>query len=736
MSEKHHPSIVAEEQAKLEEILTEISQQHKRLYEELEAYRSDIQMDRKHFWEGLSIDNTSWESKLETSVEIRSKAVELKGLEDEYHKRKNEYLTLERQKNTPYFCRVDFQYDQSPSIESIYIGAAALRDEEGDLHIFDWRAPISNLFYNTVSLGEASFEAPSGTIHGNVHLKRQMEIKDGQLKRVFDTDVTVGDSMLEQMASDATDTKMKTIVATIQKEQNDIIRDDLKKTLLINGVAGSGKTSIALQRVAYLLYTYKDKLSHADFLLLTPNGVFRDYLSNVLPQLGEENIRQLMLYDVMRQLAGPKVRIQHPYDYLEDLHSKKTAPSRVADRKAELAFMKLIDQYINKLNDEGLRFKSLSIETKLLFSEEQLRTLYYDGKGKMPHHERILFLKKQLLKKLSGMEESVRKKRYQRLISSNTYIGEEEELQKRSRQSAKRLFKRINKQVTNLEFLDFYQTYVDLFSNPMEGNDWDDISRESTAELKNGYIPFEDAAAFIYLKNALLDRQSFRERQLMIDEMQDYSPAQLYMLIHYFPRAQFTLFGDVQQAVYKYPEQATSYDQYKRLLGEDINISELHKSYRSTKHIVDFAANLLPSAIKMDAVDRPGEMPEIQRFSSREEWRDKIASTLQAWSDSNVRRVAIITKHEKQALEVYQALNTHIDVELVSRHSSAMNKNVIVIPSYMSKGLEFEGVIVADAGKDYYKGDADQHLLYTMCTRPLHRLLLLHQSDIAFPVFK
>ncbi|NGP44464.1 UvrD-helicase domain-containing protein [Bacillaceae bacterium SIJ1] len=668
---------------------------------------------------------------METSVEIRSKAVELKRLEDTYRQKRDAYVRLEKQLNTPYFGRVDFQEQGTKEVEQLYIGTFSLRDEHGELLVYDWRAPISNLFYNTVTLGEASFPSPAGTVRGDVHLKRQIDIKRGELLHVFDTEVTVGDKMLESLAGEASDTKMKTIVATIQKEQNDIIRGQLKTTMVVNGVAGSGKTSIALQRVAYLLYSYKDKLTHEDFLLLSPNPMFREYLSNVLPQLGEKNIHQLMLYDLMVQLSGKENKVEHPYDFLERTHrqSSSTASDAVYAFKTSMAFVHLVEAYVRSLKDKGPVFRDIRIEDKVLLSAAFLQKTFKDMPLDQPISERLQRLKKEVRQRLAHMEKQVFQKHLNRLQNRDDYVGEESELKQRSKKYARRLMQSALTQVQQLTFIDFYRTYTQMYSQELPDiAHWDDISRQSLAALQKGQLPYAEAAGLIYMKNVLLDRRSYKERQVMVDEMQDYTPIQLRLLTHYFPRAQFTLFGDIHQAIFRFPTEDDPFAKFRTLFGE-VQVSSLYTSYRSTKPIVSFASNLLPQPIRMEAIDRPGKPPVVQQFSDESEWEEQVCQAIQEWEGEGLQTFAIVAKHSNQAEKLYQVLQPHLDCQLISKTSSSIYKKIAVIPSYMSKGLEFDGVIVADAGEAYYNDTQDRYLLYTICTRPLHRLLVLHQSS-------
>ena len=599
------------------------------------------------------------------------------------HKRLTKILAI------PYFGRIDFlEKKENSKVMPIYIGIHTFYDPESRATlIHDWRAPVSSMFYDH-ELGEAGYRSPSGEIKGVISLKRQYRIRGGKMEFMIESALTVHDDILQKELSSNVDDKMKNIVATIQREQNQIIRNEDIRTLIIQGVAGSGKTSIALHRIAYLLYTFRASISSKDILIISPNKVFSDYISNVLPELGEETVPETSMEQILSGVLEHKYKYQTYFGLVNELLEKPS--SSLIDRiayKASFGFISELDKFI--LHIENTYFKAADVKlTKYItipapFIEEQyLRFNRYPIRRRFDAMADYMLdmLKIQYAFTVTTAGRNLLKKEIRLMFAGNNDI----------------------------------QVYKDFFK-------W--TNNPGMFKMRKGHtLEYSDLAPLAYLHLALEGNgnQPFRVKHLLIDEMQDYSPIQYKVIQKLFP-CRKTVLGDAGQSVNPYGS-STAETIQKSLTASEI--MKLCKSYRSTFEITDFAQKIHPNA-ELEPVARHGEKPQILQFGSAVEELSGIMGLISTYRKSGYKSLGIICKTEQQAREMADMLKSYAnDISFLSSQSSAFVQGIVIISAHMAKGLEFDEVIIPQTDERNYRSEIDKSMLYVAVTRAMHRLTL------------
>lgn len=599
------------------------------------------------------------------------------------HKRLTKILAI------PYFGRIDFlEKKENSKVMPIYIGIHTFYDPESRATlIHDWRAPVSSMFYDH-ELGEAGYRSPSGEIKGVISLKRQYRIRGGKMEFMIESALTVHDDILQKELSSNADDKMKNIVATIQREQNQIIRNEDIRTLIIQGVAGSGKTSIALHRIAYLLYTFRDSISSKDILIISPNKVFSDYISNVLPELGEENVPETSMEQILSGVLEHKYKYQTYFGLVNELLEKPS--SSLIDRiayKASFGFISELDKFI--LHIENTYFKAADVKlTKYItipapFIEEQyLRFNRYPIRRRFDAMADYMLdmLKIQYTFTVTTTGRNLLKKEIRLMFAGNNDI----------------------------------QVYKDFFK-------W--TNNPGMFKMRKGHtLEYSDLAPLAYLHLALEGNgnQPFRVKHLLIDEMQDYSPIQYKVIQKLFP-CRKTVLGDAGQSVNPYGS-STAETIQKSLTASEI--MKLCKSYRSTFEITDFAQKIHPNA-ELEPVARHGEKPQILQFGSAVEELSGIMGLISTYRKSGYKSLGIICKTEQQARKMADMLKSYAnDISFLSSQSSAFVQGIVITSAHMAKGLEFDEVIIPQTDERNYRSEIDKSMLYVAVTRAMHRLTL------------
>lgn len=589
----------------------------------------------------------------------------------------------------PYFGRIDFlEKKENSKVMPTYIGIHTFYDPESRATlIHDWRAPVSSMFYDH-ELGEAGYRSPSGEIKGEISLKRQYRIRGGKMEFMIESALTVHDDILQKELSSNVDDKMKNIVATIQREQNQIIRNEDIRTLIIQGVAGSGKTSIALHRIAYLLYTFRDSISSKDILIISPNKVFSDYISNVLPELGEETVPETSMEQILSGVLEHKYKYQTYFGLVNELLEKPS--SSLIDRiayKASFGFISELDKFI--LHIENTYFKAADVKlTKYItipapFIEEQyLRFNRYPIRRRFDAMADYMLdmLKIQYAFTVTTAGRNLLKKEIRLMFAGNNDI----------------------------------QVYKDFFK-------W--TNNPGMFKMRKGHtLEYSDLAPLAYLHLALEGNgnQPFRVKHLLIDEMQDYSPIQYKVIQKLFP-CRKTVLGDAGQSVNPYGS-STAETIQKSLTASEI--MKLCKSYRSTFEITDFAQKIHPNA-ELEPVARHGEKPQILQFGSAVEELSGIMELISTYRKSGYKSLGIICKTEQQAREMADVLKSYAnDISFLSSQSSAFVQGIVITSAHMAKGLEFDEVIIPQTDERNYRSEIDKSMLYVAVTRAMHRLTL------------
>ena len=599
------------------------------------------------------------------------------------HKRLTKILAI------PYFGRIDFlEKKENSKVMPIYIGIHTFYDPESRATlIHDWRAPVSSMFYDH-ELGEAGYRSPSGEIKGVISLKRQYRIRGGKMEFMIESALTVHDDILQKELSSNADDKMKNIVATIQREQNRIIRNEDIRTLIIQGVAGSGKTSIALHRIAYLLYTFRDSISSKDILIISPNKVFSDYISNVLPELGEETVPETSMEQILSGVLEHKYKYQTYFGLVNELLEKPSSSliNRIA-YKASFGFISELDKFI--LHIENTYFKAADVKlTKYItipapFIEEQyLRFNRYPIRRRFDAMADYMLdmLKIQYTFTVTTTGRNLLKKEIRLMFAGNNDI----------------------------------QVYKDFFK-------W--TNNPGMFKMRKGHtLEYSDLAPLAYLHLALegSGNQPFRVKHLLIDEMQDYSPIQYKVIQKLFP-CRKTVLGDAGQSVNPYGS-STAETIQKSLTASEI--MKLCKSYRSTFEITDFAQKIHPNA-ELEPVARHGEKPQILQFGSAVEELSGIMGLISTYRKSGYKSLGIICKTEQQARKMADMLKSYAnDISFLSSQSSAFVQGIVITSAHMAKGLEFDEVIIPQTDERNYRSEIDKSMLYVAVTRAMHRLTL------------
>lgn len=648
----------------LDNVLDEIETQIKETNSSISGLKKEKSELSKHFAEEYySMDD---EEALQESDDL----IKFDQLIEFYEKL---YDRLIRQKYSPYFGRVDFKESGDESSNSFYIGVNNLTKNGKELPLVcDWRAPVSSLFYD-FEIGKASYESEGGLFEGEISVKRQYKIEDGELKSAFNSSLNIGDEILKGVLSGNASSKMKTIITSIQKEQNKIIRTNITKNLLVQGVAGSGKTSIALHRIAYLLYNKKN-LKAEDVLILSPNKIFSEYISDVLPELGEENVPQISFYEFAKDIIKDfKISVQKREQNIEDICNDISNLNVVA-YKNTYEFYESLKQFCSvyfdlSFNPTDLKFGPHTIKG------ETLKKLYSETyKSKSPAI-RINWLV--------------------------DYIIDELNITKAVKEISEKIKKMLYPFFVDNNILNIYSNFLGNIG----------LSLKLT---ENGELKYEDVGAVLYIINeyfGILKQQNVK--YLIIDEMQDYSFV-IYDILEKIYPCQKIVLGDINQCI----EKVMTYDdllKLQKLLNAEL--MELNNAYRSTYEITTFCNQI--KQINSVPLSRHGAEPEVIKTDNLNESVKEIIN-----KHKNRKSFAIITKSIKQAKDVYAKL---YDIDELTLNIDYFGKvgNICVMPSFLAKGLEFDVVIVADYNESNFANNFDKNLLYVSCTRALHELYLI-----------
>ena len=749
---KNENSEEALEQKHLDNIMKQIKEREKSLKKSIKSAEGEARNLNSHFFDDVKLDYDGYSTSMETALSIHQQQQLLSEREHAWQHSAKQLDTVERLEKRPYFARVDFKEQGEKKPETIYIGLGSFADKNDHFLIYDWRAPISSIYYDG-KLGEVSYNSPEGKITVDMTKKRQFMIEDGKIVNMFDTNESIGDQMLLEVLSEKSSTQMKSIVTTIQQEQNKIIRNTSADLLFVQGAAGSGKTSAILQRIAFLLYRYRGNLTSSDVIMFSPNQLFNDYIKNVLPEMGEQNMVQMTYWQfVARRLPG--MNVENLFKQFED----QNADTNISKFKDSVNFFNLVTRYAKHLNKRGVVFKNIYFHDKKkpYFDKEKIKEIYYSYNENYNLANRIDATREELIKMLNrkiapearkawvartieGMSQSELNELYDR--PDQEFESEAKEEAFLGRKIVLKALKGVHKRILHNHFINMRAQYlsflravpkmVDLAKWNIDEEDWMHHIDEVKENFKKHDIAITDVSAYLYLYDLITGRRTdYEMRYAFIDEIQDYTPFQLAYLKYNFPRAKFTMLGDLNQAIFTKDESRSLLKQISGLFDpEKIDVVQLTKSYRSTKQLTNFTKQILRQGEKIEAFNRRGPKPVIWGRDSDEQAIDVLVDVLR---DNEKRKMttAIITKDLAGAKFVHEKLSEKGEKStLIATANQRLVDGTLVIPSYLAKGLEFDAVVMWGANKKNYHQLDETQLVYTITSRAMYKLDVIYTGE-------
>lgn len=707
------------EEKRLAQTISLAEEQLKQAKEAADKKKSEIIEAKKDVRENTEHGITSlytsdgFEALVELSQYINPVTDKIIDYEEEEHK----ILLLEKMIKSPYFARIDFKFDDEDEFEKIYIGRSSLRKNSyQEMYVYDWRSPIASVFYRFMT-GEAFYDAPCGRVTGELNLKRQYEIKNGILEYFFDSDVQIVDEFLRQLLSQNTTAKMKAIVETIQHEQDVVIRDMENDLLMVQGVAGSGKTSIALHRAAYLMYQgLQTKLSANNIMIISPNSIFEQYISNVLPELGEDNVISSVFEDILSELLNGR-KIQSRNDFLENLivNSKYKEISRNSiEFKTSSFFKEILDQFLIDIPRQWIEFEDVYYEGKCVVSGQILKDKIL-GRPETPLGIKLEQLEDYILEQIFGTGKGRGHKEEKNLIK--------QEIQKFIKIDIVELYKIL---FSNEAY--FYS----LLQNSNPSQNIKNIWKYTKENLEADSLYYDDAIAIAYLYLKIYGTNKYKNiKQVVIDEAQDYYPLQYEIFNLLFSNAKFTILGDMKQTLAK-KEDISFYEQIQKILNKKkSSLIMLDKSFRCTNEILNFSLKFIEQSSQIKSFNRNGDSPKVYIADNSEIFIDEIVKEIKLCQEKGFQSICLICKTEKNSTYLFNKIKHKLDIQLIKNGSVSDLQGVFILPVYMSKGLEFDTVLICDADSQNYHDEDDKNLLYVACTRALHKLSLFCENEVS-----
>ena len=658
--------------------------EEKRLEDTIKLIRSKISVLGQELYDRdekvLEFKKFMWDSRADMDAAELKTMMSNNDLEINMMMNKGAYLQrLFKVQNKPYFGRVVFKNDNN--IDDVYIGITHVIDDKNNYYVHDWRSPICNLFYD-YEVGKANYLAPMGRIYGEITKKRQYNIKNGKLIHIFDNSVNIDDELLQEVLASESSDKMKNIVDTIQAEQNKVIRNTEDKNLIVQGIAGSGKTSVALHRIAFLLYKIGNLRSN-NILIFSPNKIFSEYISNVLPELGEENTMQTTINDFLDMEIKEFSKVETFTAFIERSYTNKDDYEFIKYKQSDEVYNH-IDKYINKLTKK-LKFIDDLFTRDYSYTMEELNLMLKDRYSKFPLSERLKFMADKISE-----------------VNFNGSLG-------KSRKILSELYDRLN---IKLNLLD---TYIDFFESE------ECLYRRDISYIKNNrkLLNYDDACLYVYMKCKLYGyNYNTWVREIVIDEAQDYSLGQIKLISKIFKNASYTILGDINQTINPYYKYSSLGDLCKIL--DSSKYIELTKTYRSTEEIIEYSNKVLGLS-HVSAVRRNEKMPVIEKveFDLGKQLHEDIKL-------GTGKSMAIITKNQSECDKIYNLLKD-TGISKIDNNSKKFNRDLIVVPVYMAKGLEFDTVVIYTDKENKYI-ENEKYLYYVAITRAQHKLIVYNQN--------
>lgn len=674
---------------------------------------------------------------------------------------------LMKSRNKPYFARMDIRQSDKEKDEELYIGKISLFDESMDTPmVVDWRAPIASVYYDG-RLGKARYKSHGDEYEIDLYRKRQYTIEEGDLKHYVDVDISMSDTFLQATLENHASDKLKDIVSTIQSEQNDIIRADIHKPLIVQGVAGSGKTTIALHRIAYLIYTYSDTFKPDDFMIIAPNNLFLDYISGVLPELGAEKVRQTTFTDLMMDVLGKKLKLTDQNSKLALLvrsqvedEAHRDLMIRASAFKNSMVMQRVLDDYLASVEKVLIPDHDFTLDGTVLFTEDYLKDMFRNSYAYLPFYKRIDNMKSYLD---SHAKEFMKKRvktiefRYEeRMNQVRITVSDEGERREKLRQmmkmrddhvanvkkAGKSAVKAYISEIPREDTLEFYMKLMVDEKNLLRyaGKEEEEVIRfivkEMNERMEKKDYELEDLASIAYLHAKLHGvNKSVKIKYAVIDEAQDFSDFQFYALRSILNTDRFTILGDLSQGIHMYRSIADWSYLQKHIFKEETNYLTLLQSYRTTIEIMNLANRVLEkSPVKNLTLAKPvvrhGLDPVISVFNERMDLVEGILQQMDAWISEEFTTIAIVTKSPDDAKIIHKALARLSDkrIGLIGEKATHFDERFIVLPAHLAKGLEFDAVIVAAVEDGFLIRELDAKLLYVAMTRAMHRLSVLYMD--------
>ena len=681
------------------------------------------------------------------------------------------YESLQKAKDKPYFARIDFREEGKSNLEKFYIGKISLLRPDWDIPmILDWRSPLASIYYDG-RLGNVTYQNALGeSLSGELELKRQYSIENKQLKDIMDVDITATDTFLQASLGENKDNRLKDIVSTIQSEQNAIIRADIKKPLIVQGVAGSGKTTIALHRIAYLIYTYEKSFYPEQFMIIAPNRLFLNYISSVLPELGANNVKQTTYADYAFELIGNKYKLTDSEEKLKLIIDKNKVQDdsinsliiKTSSFKGSLSFKNILARYIRDIELNYIPKADFKLAGFTLMSVKEIKNTLLKDYGYLPIYKRFEQIEKHLKFRLNNEKDRIYDEvrlSYDKKIE--TIIKNEPDNEERRlvivdiidiknaalsniKKDIKTAVKNYMKQFTKK---DLFEYYIDFFANE------DNLNKYSNGKLDNEFSSFirvysmdilnkkmvelEDLAPLLYIKHRIMGfDDKVNIKYVVIDEAQDFSLFQFFVLKKIFNTDFFTILGDLSQGIHSYRSIKNWNLVLNRIFDSESSLYlKLEQSYRTTIEIMDLANEVIKiinneELVLAKPVVRHGEKPLILKFKSKKEMLNEVEKKLLEIISKGYKSIALIGKTLEECKIIHSELkkNKALNIELLEGKEEQYQNSIVVVPSYLSKGLEFDAVFIINVNAVYYNEEIDLKLLYVAMTRAQHKLFIYYQE--------
>ena len=653
---------------------------------------------------------------------------------------------IARMKEKPYFARIDFKEDKKPNKEKLYIGKVGVTDLDGNVVITDWRAPVSTLYYDA-NLGKVEYNAPEGKIKGELSLKRQIIIQNKNVEEIFDVDSVSDDELLKPYLGASADNRLKNIVASIQSEQNNIIRKSIEENLIVQGVAGSGKTTVALHRIAYLMYNNANRYKANQFMVIGPNRFFINYISNVLPDLDASNAVQVTYEELASDFTCEKLIFEDSTKKLSDIIDKK-APKDYLKFKSSLKYKELLEKYLNNYEKTVISDTGVIINNIPVLSKDEVMETFNEVIGECL--EQRLDMTARVLSNRIKNDDTIYnrvKNRMLELEKNEENIDKKRKIAKQELDMLKDLTntgfeKQIKKYVSisNLKSINIYKEFVENVDKLYLENDVDinSLKENTLKSLKSRIIENEDIAAIMFIRLYLFGNGEYKNiKCVVIDEAQDFGIFSYFVLKKLLSNATFSIFGDMAQGIYSY-RAIGDWNEIKENVIFDAEFLNLKKSYRTSIEIMN-EANKVSEAIGLGRAN-----PVIRSsgpISKTNIEKDKealyIVNRVKEYQSQGFKSIAIVYKDQTNMMELNRLLKKEkIESEIIYKDQEKYNGGVCILTSYLSKGLEFDVVIIADADDSIYLSNniLDMKLLYVAMTRALHHLDITYENDVILPL--